>query len=234
MKKLYLLILFFASIFLKSQSICSVGLSPTYTFYPNTTSVQNFSTSDAIISLCGPNTTLFDTVSPIGGCRVVYLNSGTKYHAKDIGCPVNSEIYAKNNSTVVITVNVQAVIYYEPNATIINVGSSSTINTILCSSISFPTVACNVNGIRANNLDNENSILYPNPANDELNISMNLQTKIDVDKVLIYNSIGQLIREEDLAKNKTVNTKDLPNGIYILNLINNKSESASKRFVISR
>lgn len=133
---------------------------------------------------------MFDTISPIGGCRVVYLNWGTKYHAKDIGCPVNSEIYAKNNSIVVITINVQAIIYYEPNATIINVGSSSTINTFLCSSISFPTVACNVNGLRSNKIDFENLILFPNPANDELNIEFTTITNIEINEIKIYNLVG--------------------------------------------
>ncbi len=241
MKKLYLLSLLIMSVFATSQTFCSIGLPPDYTFYPNTTTVQTFTGFGAVVSLCGPNTILYDTVSPMGGCRIVYLNSGTKYQANNIGCPTNNEIYAKNNSTVVVTADAQATIYYEPNATIINmVTNPGGINTVSCTSISFPTVSCNASGIKSNSLNNENLILYPNPAQDQINLSFENNNK-DVKKVSIYNSLGELIREQELIfknKNAVINTKDLPNGVYFLQLFDSAQSdsmrSLSKRFVIAR
>ncbi len=75
--------------------------------------------------------------------------------------------------------------------------------------------------------------LFPNPATDILSVS----AENDFTQIKIINNLGQVIYEEDFIskdKNAVLKIKDLPTGIYILNLINNKSESASKRFVISR
>ncbi|MEO6303532.1 MAG: T9SS type A sorting domain-containing protein, partial [Bacteroidia bacterium] len=92
--------------------------------------------------------------------------------------------------------------------------------------------------------NNTGLIFYPNPATDILNIetgnSINEFTKIE-----IINSLGQIILEEEL-KNNSINIKDLPNGVYLLNLFNSTSTgsaqaaqgdregSISKRFVIAK
>lgn len=79
---------------------------------------------------------------------------------------------------------------------------------------------------------NDEIYLYPNPANEELNVSFNMQTNIDFNKIFIYNSLGQLIRQEgiDFKNNKaSINTSSLQNGIYFLNL-----KGVNKQFVIAR
>ncbi|MBA3681017.1 MAG: T9SS type A sorting domain-containing protein [Bacteroidetes bacterium] len=74
--------------------------------------------------------------------------------------------------------------------------------------------------------------IYPNPANDEINILCNAQINIDLNRILIYNSIGQLIREEEITyKNNQaiINTANLPSGVYYLTI-----NGVNKRFVIAK
>ena len=83
--------------------------------------------------------------------------------------------------------------------------------------------------------------IFPNPANNELTISCGIPAKITINHIIICNSIGQSIREEEIDfKNNKVSIKvdDLPNGLYILTLTQNNNNTQpltiSKRFVIVR
>ncbi|MEO6302064.1 MAG: T9SS type A sorting domain-containing protein [Bacteroidia bacterium] len=82
--------------------------------------------------------------------------------------------------------------------------------------------------------------VYPNPANDILNIGWDIEFEKDITKAEIINSLGQLIIEEEISfknRNASLNTNELPNGVYLLNLksgISTSSASVSKRFVIAR
>ena len=105
----------------------------------------------------------------------------------------------------------------------------------------------------------ENSIkIYPNPANDLLNIEFVTLSGVEAcnTNYSIINSLGQIVREEVLRQAQqpngtftaTINTKDLANGVYLLNLSsrgtrdlntdpslrNDNIPSVTKRFVISR
>ncbi|MBL7921034.1 MAG: T9SS type A sorting domain-containing protein [Bacteroidia bacterium] len=75
--------------------------------------------------------------------------------------------------------------------------------------------------------------LYPNPANEFLNFEP--YTDYADNKVLIYNSIGQLVKEEIINKNY-VDVKDLPAGVYLLHLLNSErnNKSSHTRFIIAR
>ncbi len=88
-------------------------------------------------------------------------------------------------------------------------------------------------GINEESLVNrENISIYPNPADDELNILFNAQAINDLSQILIYNSIGQLVGEEEInLKNNSgsVSTTDLPNGLYHLTF-----KGVNKRFIIAR
>jgi hypothetical protein len=56
-------------------------------------------------------------------------------------------------------------------------------------------------------------------------------------KIEILNSIGQTVKEEELIfkdEVATINTNELPNGVYLLNLKSTNSLSVSKRFVVAR
>lgn len=76
--------------------------------------------------------------------------------------------------------------------------------------------------------------LYPNPANEFLNFEFD--TDHYHNKVFIYNSIGQLVKEEEIIRKNQVNTKDLPNGVYLLQLLNADSSNKNTltRFIIAR
>lgn len=79
----------------------------------------------------------------------------------------------------------------------------------------------------------DNFTLFPNPANDVLNINFNVETIVT--KIEILNNLGQLIREEEIVlKNNYIDIKDLPEGVYLLCIKNSNSENISKRFIITR
>lgn len=226
MKHLYLLLFSFIISFTKAQFP-----APNVIYYPNTINTPTVTSLGYMEYLCGPNTVVYDTIGH--ACRIYVSNNCTvTLKTTCSACVASTGIFLQGNSVVNILPG-NCYNYYvvsEPNATVnnpMNVPVSS--NTV--TTITWPTVNCTVNGIRSNSLENENLILYPNPASDELNISFNAQTKIDFNKVLIYNSFGQLIREEEISfKNNSasINTTNLPNGVYYLNL-----NGINKRFVIA-
>lgn len=92
-------------------------------------------------------------------------------------------------------------------------------------------------GMRENeNFKNKNLKVYPNPANYLLMVEMAETTKQN-GTYCIYNSLGQVIREEEVAlKNgKTqIDTQHLPEGVYILNIKSGDAKTFSKRFAIAR
>ena len=72
-------------------------------------------------------------------------------------------------------------------------------------------------------------LIYPNPTKGEVNIN-----NIALEKITIYNSIGQLVKSFSLNSGDTNNTVDLsglPKGIYFLYLINQDAASAKKIIV---
>ncbi len=99
----------------------------------------------------------------------------------------------------------------------------------------FTTLPCDYSyhvGLTDLNDINEEIKTFPNPVNDLLNID----TEIPFTKIEIINSLGQIVKTEELVlnNNKTsINTKDLPEGFYLLNFTALNSQTLSKRFVIS-
>jgi hypothetical protein len=104
----------------------------------------------------------------------------------------------------------------------------------ICGIIKYDTVIVYASGVGLSETEYiKNSIsVFPNPASDFLNISFNLKENELFSRISIFNNLGQLIREEDL-KNNSINIKDLPNGVYILNFYSDKLGSVIKRFVIN-
>lgn len=77
---------------------------------------------------------------------------------------------------------------------------------------------CDV-GIKLNDLQwySTNIELFPNPTETDLSITLNSQA--EVDKISIVNSLGQIVREEELQIQKpgfTLSTTDLDKGIYLI------------------
>ncbi len=105
---------------------------------------------------------------------------------------------------------------------------------------------------------NDKLNIYPNPANEIINIEFVTLSGVEAcnTNYSIINSLGQIVREEVLRQAQqpngtftaTINTKDLANGVYLLNLSsrgtrdlnpdpslrNDNTSSVTKRFVIAR
>jgi hypothetical protein len=76
--------------------------------------------------------------------------------------------------------------------------------------------------------------MYPNPANDILNIDLNALSKIETD-VEIRNMLGQMVyRTKSLNQHLVVNTTDLAGGVYMVNIKQTDRIIAIKKVVISR
>jgi hypothetical protein len=74
--------------------------------------------------------------------------------------------------------------------------------------------------------------LYPNPANNWLNIALEKGNYQDY-HYNIYNTVGVLMQSE--ALNRRINTSNLPNGWYLVQLINQENGQAiTKKLMIAR
>lgn len=80
------------------------------------------------------------------------------------------------------------------------------------------------------NIDNTNILIYPNPANNLLNIK--LLDNIEKGKYEIHNSLGQKIIEGDLVNSNTnsVDISRLATGVYFIQLTNGLSKSNYRFF----
>jgi hypothetical protein len=86
--------------------------------------------------------------------------------------------------------------------------------------------------------------LYPNPANEKLNITSTIDK--GVYEITIYNAFGQMLREEEITFQSspprgraerglaTIKIDELTNGVYLLKLKTSNSQTVSKWFIISR
>lgn len=110
----------------------------------------------------------------------------------------------------------------------------------ICGNVKWDTVVIYMNpvGLEKLKLITEELKLFPVPAKDQLDLNIFNEKLIeDFTSLIIYNSIGLKLREEEVVfRNNSLTLKldDLPAGVYTLQLINNKKETVSKRFVIAR
>ncbi len=75
---------------------------------------------------------------------------------------------------------------------------------------------------------NDNVIIYPNPAENNITVKTLAQSKDDI--VSIYNIQGQLIQQELLNVKAEINISNLEKGVYFIN-ISNTETTIVKRFV---
>jgi len=95
----------------------------------------------------------------------------------------------------------------------------------------------NITSIRNENLEisEEDFKVFPNPASDFLNISLeNMNAKID--KIEVINNLGQTILGDNLrntnVKNYQIDISNLPKGLYILRIMQLDSKLfISKKFI---
>jgi len=77
------------------------------------------------------------------------------------------------------------------------------------------------------------SNIYPNPVENTLNFSYNLAEKNHA-SLIIYNTLGNMVYKTELSNNyniKSVNTEDLPSGLYYLNIQSSGKISDTKKFI---
>jgi len=109
----------------------------------------------------------------------------------------------------------------------------------ICGLVKWDTVVVYMDavGIEKFNLLKNDLRLFPNPAQDILQMQFTVDVENEFKTIRIYNNLGQLLREEDLIfKNKTasIKTDDLRNGVYVLKLHSKSLQTVSRRFIINR
>ncbi len=62
--------------------------------------------------------------------------------------------------------------------------------------------------------------VYPNPSNNFINVSTNAL----VDKVVVYNMVGRVVKEFPANRSGVYNITNLPNGIYLVSLQDRKGD----------
>jgi hypothetical protein len=109
-----------------------------------------------------------------------------------------------------------------------------------CSSEKWDTVVIYMNPVGLNKLvaNIDQLKVYPVPAQDFLEIVVSSNELIkDFKTISIYNSLGQLVREEELlfeGNKMNLKTANLSEGVYTFQLKSDHDEIVIKRFVISR
>jgi hypothetical protein len=112
----------------------------------------------------------------------------------------------------------------------------------ICGVIKYDTVVVHASGVGLAELKikNEELKISPNPAQDFLELKI-LNEELRTGTLLIHNSLGQLIREEEICfKNNiaVIKTDELANGVYVISISNNtksaKYRTLSKRIIIAK
>ncbi len=98
-------------------------------------------------------------------------------------------------------------------------------------SVSMPIFVHQTNGIEEGDLNNQVDI-YPNPTNQELNIAMSSDARID--QISVYNHLGQMLIHENLNNlmRYTLSVEQLPQGSYYLLITTLDGKQAIKKFVV--
>ena len=109
-----------------------------------------------------------------------------------------------------------------------------------CSGIKWDTVVVYLNlvGIEKLKYLSKELQIYPIPAQDFIELSVsNYELIQGFNHVLIYNSYGGLIKQEEIyfdKKTLKIRIEELSNGIYFLELKDKNGETINKRFVINK
>ncbi len=138
-------------------------------------------------------------------------------------------------------------LFYNPNVTC----DADDLQKFLCYEDStfgvkqFTSYPCDYHvGLKEQQVNKNQLALYPNPANESITIDFIEINNNGSYKIEIVNSLGQVVKEvfrqaqQPKEKSFCIDTKDLPNGVYFLQLFDSAQsdsmQSLSKRFVIAR
>ena len=74
------------------------------------------------------------------------------------------------------------------------------------------------------------SVVYPNPANNEINVSVE-----NMAKVTVYNSIGQMVFAQDASSDvMTISTESMTNGIYYVTIETAEGATSTQKVVVNK
>jgi hypothetical protein len=167
-----------------------------------------------------------DTSCVIGGS--VYLG-----RARDVGIDEACTWFKLPNTTVAI--DTAAGIFVSPTTT-----STYVVRQEICGNVKWDTVVVypSAVGLAELKILNEELKIYPVPADQILELKI-LNEKLfqDFNHLIICNSLGQMVREEEITfKERTanINIGDLKQGLYQLTINGGNFGAVSKRFVVGR
>lgn len=83
-------------------------------------------------------------------------------------------------------------------------------------------------------ISNNELFIYPNPASDEIMITLKNQLS-NPERIILINLLGETILEKHISgtDNYSLNVSSLPPGLYVLNVVNEKGERRTGRIVIN-
>ena len=95
---------------------------------------------------------------------------------------------------------------------------------------------CLTTGISETSKEKRGLVLFPNPANDHVQVFWNSLDNADPGQLEMIDAIGQLVFSRPIAANSSlqVNVKDLPTGVYTISVLNSKGERSLSKFVRNR
>ncbi len=140
-----------------------------------------------------------------------------------------------NNSTLVtnMTDNVNT---YTLNGLYLDLDSNNVCNSVILqpytSKVLINTLQTCVSGIHENSFD-ENILIYPNPASNQLFIEIN-STDIQINSISISDVTGKVIKSEVVnSQKKSIFTGDLSNGLYLISLTDKTGNRSTKKIIIN-
>lgn len=84
--------------------------------------------------------------------------------------------------------------------------------------------------VGVNEMTETESMVYPNPANNEINVSVENMTKVTV-----YNSIGQMVFAQDASSDvMTISTESMTNGIYYVTIETSEGTTSTQKVVVNK
>lgn len=134
---------------------------------------------------------------------------------------INSLIKYSNEPSFTITLPITGQVCSKVSTICDNIGEESDPTDIVCVTL-YPASIQEVSDAAFN--------IYPNPANESINIDGE-----NIDKIFVYNILGQLKGEFSVNSQEifTITTSDYASGIYLIKIVTISGHSTSKRVMIS-
>ncbi len=84
--------------------------------------------------------------------------------------------------------------------------------------------------VGVNDVVEKQSVIYPNPANNEINVFVENMTK-----VAVYNSVGQMVYSQNAnADVMTISTESMTNGIYYVTIETSEGTTSTQKVVVNK